>query len=224
MDLLLDPIEVRVLGCLLEKELATPEYCPLTLNALVNACNQKSNRDPVMLLTDDDVERALGSLAHRQLAIVSGEGGRVIKYRHFLAEKLGLEPHAQALLAELMVRGPQTPGELRARASRMVDLPDVVTVLGVCLALEDREPPLVTTLPRQPGRKEARYAQLFSGPPEPDAPVAPAPSPHSRSSVAAPPDPGTEARLAALEAEVAALRAEVAELRSLLVGPAGADA
>lgn len=218
MDLLLDPIEVRVLGCLIEKELATPEYCPLTLNALVNACNQKSNRDPVMLLTDDDVERALGSLAHRQLAIVSGEGGRVIKYRHFLAEKLGLEPHAQALLAELMVRGPQTPGELRARASRMVDLPDVVTVLGVCLALEDREPPLVTTLPRQPGRKEARYAQLFSGPPDPESQTAGAPAPSARGPVVPLPDPATDARLAALEAEVAALRAEVAALTRRLGG------
>jgi uncharacterized protein YceH (UPF0502 family) len=215
MDLLLDPVETRVLGCLLEKELATPEYCPLTLNALVNACNQKSNRDPALELAEAEVSRALTSLAHQQLAIVSGEGGRVVKYRHFLAEKLGLEPHAQAILAELMVRGPQTPGELRARASRMVEFPDVVTVLGVCLALEDREPPLVTTLPRQPGRKEARYAQLFSGPPDPDAPAtAAAPRPE-----ACAPEPSaseTRGRLDALEAEVAELRAEVAELKSLV--------
>jgi uncharacterized protein YceH (UPF0502 family) len=210
MDAPLDPLEIRVLGCLIEKELATPEYCPLTLNALVNACNQKSNRDPVMLLGDDDVERSLRSLAHQQLAIVSGEGGRATKYRHFLEEKWGLNPAQLALLAELMLRGPQTPGELRARVSRMVEVPDVTTVIGVYLSLEDRDPPLATTLPRQPGRKEARYAHLLAG-----APAAEAASddpPAESSSVL--PSPGRSDRVAALEDEVAGLQSELAALQA----------
>jgi len=225
VDTPLDPIETRVLGCLIEKELATPEYCPLTLNALVNACNQKSNRDPVLDLSEAEVSLALTSLAHRQLAIQSGEGGRVAKYRHFLVEKLGLDPYQLALLAELTLRGPQTPGELRSRASRMAEFPDLVSVIGAYLALEDREPPLVTTLPRQPGRKESRYAHLLSGPLEVEAPGVPAPSPSVREAVVAPAAPGTEPRIEALEAEVAelrsevsALKAEVAELMSLALG------
>lgn len=214
MDTPLDLIETRVLGCLIEKELATPEYCPLTLNALVNACNQKSNRDPVLDLSEADVSRALTSLTHRQLAIVSGEGGRVTKHRHFLAEKLGLDQPQLAVLAELMLRGPQTPGELRARASRMVDFPDVVAVIGVYLALEDRQPPLVATLPRQPGRKESRYAQLLSGPPDPGAPPSAAPVADAWAPAAPPPEPATDERHEALEAEVVALRADVAALRA----------
>jgi uncharacterized protein YceH (UPF0502 family) len=223
MDVPLDPVETRVLGCLIEKELATPEYCPLTLNALVNACNQKSNRDPVLDLSEEEVSRALSTLTYSQLAIVSGEGGRATKYRHFLAEKMGLLPPQLAVLAELMVRGPQTPGELRARASRMVPFPDVVSVVGVYLSLEDRQPPLVTTLPRQPGRKESRYAQLFSGPPELDVTSAAPPSLRVAASDAAP-APEVEARLAALEAEVATLRGEVAELTRLVLDPSRGDA
>ena len=206
----LSPVEARVLGCLIEKELATPEYYPLTLNALVNACNQKSNRDPVMELGDEDVSNAVSSLAWQQLAIVSGEGGRVTKYRHFLEEKWGLNPPQLAVLAELLLRGPQTPGELRGRASRMVELPDVTTAIGLAMSLEEHDPPLLATLPRQPGRKEARYAQLLTPPPEADA--APTAAPWTPPPTPAGPD--VSARLAALEAEVPALKEELAALKA----------
>jgi uncharacterized protein YceH (UPF0502 family) len=220
METPLDVVEVRVLGCLLEKELATPEYCPLTLNALVNACNQRSNREPVMALAEPDVKRALATLIQRQWAIVSGEGGRVTKYRHLLAETLGLHEVQQAVLAELLLRGPQTAGELRARAARMTELPDPVTVLGVCLSLEDREPPLIVTLARQPGRKEPRYAHLLCGAP---ACEAMGESPSAPPSSAAPAvdderEASLHAEVAALRAEVAALRAEVAALADLVSG------
>src|SRR5512136_1710189 len=128
MDSLLNDIEVRVLGCLIEKELATPEYYPLTLNALTNACNQKSNRDPVLNLGEADVVRALDSLRFKQLALLSAEGGRVPKYRHALVEKLRLDPAELALLGELLLRGPQTVGELRARAERMHPFADLTVV------------------------------------------------------------------------------------------------
>src|SRR5512137_661443 len=120
MDVILNSMEVRVLGCLIEKEMATPEYYPLTLNALTNACNQKSNRDPVLSLDEAEVVRALDTLRFKQLAVTSADGGRVPKYRHLLAEKLRLSPAELAVIAELLLRGPQTGGELRTRAERMV--------------------------------------------------------------------------------------------------------
>src|SRR5512133_3075995 len=119
MDVVLNEVEVRVLGCLIEKEMTTPEYYPLSLNSLTNACNQKSNRDPVLVLAEEDVVRALDSLRFKQLAVLSADGGRVPKYRHLLAEKMGLMPAEQAILCELLVRGPQTVGELRTRGARM---------------------------------------------------------------------------------------------------------
>ena len=217
MDPLLDPIETRVLGCLIEKELATPEYYPLTLNALVNACNQKSNRDPVVELSADEVSSALFSLTHAQLAIVAGEGGRSTKYRHFLCEKLGLEPPALAVLCELMVRGPQTPGELRTRTARMVALDDVGGVAAVLEQLEQAAPPLITWLSRQPGRKEQRVVQCLSELPEPESPrpVMSGASLAPRHETP-PPAPVDVARTEALEADVAALRAEVEALRAEL--------
>jgi hypothetical protein len=222
----LDAIETRVLGALIEKELATPEYYPLSLNALVNACNQKSNRDPVTDLCEADVSRALGTLGRKQLAILSGDSGRVSKYRHFMVEKLDLGRPELAILCELMLRGPQTPGELRTRAGRMCDLPDLACVGAILQKLGGETPPMVAILPRQPGRKEQRYAQLFGGMPaaEPASPAFPAAAPEEGPSDEAA-RTGRDARIEALEAEVAALReearalrSEVAELTRLVVG------
>jgi uncharacterized protein YceH (UPF0502 family) len=211
MDTILDNIEVRVLGCLIEKELTTPEYYPLSLNALTNACNQKSNREPVMNLDEQEVVRALDALRFKQLAVVSADGGRVLKYRHLLAEKFRLSPAEQAVIAELLLRGPQTVGELRTRGERMHSLPDLATVESILDELLGRTPPIVMRLPRQPGRKEARFAQLFSGEPELSAAES-SPAPEAaRLKVMA-----ENSRLEALENEVAALRAEVAGLRAIV--------
>jgi len=208
MEKILNSMEVRVLGCLIEKELATPEYYPLTLNALANACNQKSNRDPVMNLEETDVIRSLDALRSKQLALLSAEGGRVPKYRHTLMERLRLDPAELALLAELLLRGPQTMGELRARAERMHPFADLAAVEEALKELMERTPPLATSLPRQPGRKEQRYAHLFAGVPETEAEERTVPPEAARLKVMAEND-----RFAALEKEVASLRAEVAWLR-----------
>jgi uncharacterized protein YceH (UPF0502 family) len=208
MDTDLDEAEVRVLGCLIEKELATPEYYPLTLNALVNACNQKSNRDPLMNLEEEHVMRALDSLRFKQLAVVSAEGGRVPKYRHALVEKLRLDPAELSLLGELLLRGPQTVGELRAMAERMHPFADLAAVEEALQELMDRTPPLVTRLPRQSGRKEQRCAHLFAGAPEPED-----------EGRAVSPEAGRikvsyeNERIAILEKEIASLRADMEELR-----------
>src|SRR6202034_2665889 len=168
MDFSLDADEVRVLGSLLEKEITTPEYYPLSLNALLNACNQKSNRDPVVHFDEDTVERALYTLRDKGLTVnITGAGSRVPKFGHRLSEKLNLGRRELAVLCELMVRGPQTLGELRTRAERMHPFDDLAEVESVL----DRMPELVTKLPRRPGEKEARYAHLLSGP----VAVAPAP-------------------------------------------------
>lgn len=204
----LDSVAVRVLGALVEKELTTPAYYPLSLNALTNACNQLNNRDPVVAYTEAEVSRALDGLRQHRLAyVVTGGDSRVLKFGHKLGETLELPRPAVALLTVLLLRGPQTPGELRGRTGRMhefADLPDVLATLG---ALAARPAPLVAVLPRQPGTKEARYAHLLGGVPDVPAtpvPAAPAPAP-------APP-PGDAARVAALEAEVAALRRALAAL------------
>jgi uncharacterized protein len=165
MKMELTTIEARVLGCLVEKELATPEYYPLSLNALTNACNQKSNRDPVMSLDEPEVAQALDSLRFKGLAMQSAEGSRVSKYRHALAEKLYLEPYELAIVAELLLRGPQTVGELRTRTERMYSFGDLAAVETVLSDLMERETPLVARLPRQSGRKESRFAHLFCGEP-----------------------------------------------------------
>lgn len=161
MEMILNDTETRVLGCLIEKEMTTPEYYPLSLNALTNACNQKSNRDPVMVLDEALVATALDSLRFKQLAVVAADGGRVPKYRHLLAEKLGLLPPELALVCELLLRGPQTLGELRTRAERMHAFGDLASVETVLRELMERSEPLVARLSRQAGRKEARYAQLL---------------------------------------------------------------
>ncbi|WP_305043781.1 YceH family protein [Geoalkalibacter sp.] len=208
MDLLLNDVEIRVLGCLLEKEMATPEYYPLTLNALTNACNQKSNRDPVMSLEDADVIRALDALRTRGLAMQSAEGVRVPRYRHTLAEKLHLEPPQLAVLAELLLRGPQTLGELRTRAERMQPLADLAVVEEILGELAEHSPALATQLPRQPGQKENRYAHLLAGSPAVDTAPRGVPPEAARVQVTA-----VDQRIAQLEEEVAALRLEIAELR-----------
>jgi len=211
MEIILNDVEVRVLGCLIEKELATPEYYPLTLNALTAACNQKSNRDPVTTLDEADIVRALDALRFKQLAVVSAEGGRVPKYRHILAEKLRLSPAEMALCAELLLRGPQTAGELRSRGERMHPFSDLAALEEVLEELMGRTPPLIIRLPRQPGRKEQRYAHLFSGTPELPAEAENQPPEAARLKVMAEIE-----RLAQLEENVAALRTEVGELRRLV--------
>jgi uncharacterized protein YceH (UPF0502 family) len=211
MDVVLSEVEVRVLGCLIEKEMTTPEYYPLSLNALTNACNQKSNRDPVMALTEEDVVRALNRMRFNQLTVVSGESSRVAKYRHLLAEKMGLIPAELAVICELLVRGPQTSGELRTRCERMHSFPDPAAMEEVLNELMQRENPLIVRLPRQPGRKEARNAHLFSGMPDmtaEDHDLAPEPA---RVRVMA-----ENERIIKLEEELATLRSEVAGLRQMV--------
>jgi len=158
--------ETRVIGCLMEKSVIAPDIYPLTLNALTNACNQKSNRDPLMQLEDTDVVRALDNLRRKQLAHQSAEGVRAAKYCHNLDGLLRLDPEEQAILAELLLRGPQTVGELRNRAERMCIVGDLQAVEELLQNLAERETPLVMRLPRQPGRKEHRYAHLLAGVPD----------------------------------------------------------
>lgn len=211
METVLNETEVRVLGCLIEKELTTPEYYPLSLNALTNACNQKSNRDPVMALVEEDVIRALETLRFSQLAVVSADGGRVAKYRHLLSEKMQLVPAELALLCELLLRGPQTVGELRTRCERMQSFADLAAVEETLCELQERQPPLVTKLAKQPGRKEARFAHLFSGEPAAAAAADSPPPEAARLRVMA-----ENERIAKLEQEVAGLHSEIAELRQIL--------
>ena len=166
MDILLNEVEVRVLGALVEKEITTPEYYPLSLNALVNACNQKSNREPVMQLTEDTVRDALLSLQEKRLAgPASGADSRVTKYEHRL-ESFNFSRREIAVLCVLLLRGPQTPGELRGRTERMYRFEGLEQVQSALHQLMEREPPLATMLARQPGTKEARYAHLLGGPVE----------------------------------------------------------
>ena len=211
MDVVLNEVEVRVLGCLIEKEMTTPEYYPLSLNALTNACNQKSNRDPVMALAEEDVVRALNRMRFNQLTVVSGESSRVAKYRHLLAENMGLVPAELAIICELLVRGPQTVGELRTRCERMYPFPDLNAVEDALGELIEREHPLVVRLPRQPGRKEARNAHLFSGMPDMKVDELEAAPEPARVRVMA-----ENGRMVKLEEEVALLRSEVAGLRQMV--------
>ncbi len=213
MNTPLEPLEARILACLVEKSMATPEYYPLTLNALTAACNQKSNRDPVMQVSDSEILRTLNQLRDRLLvSSVSMAGSRAPRYRHSLVETLLLTPPQMAILSELMLRGPQTPGELRTRASRMVNIPDTATVQAILQDLANRpEGALVTILPRQTGRREERYGHLLSGPPvfEPKATE----STNHEDDDTPPPEPS---RLALLEARVATLEDELARITGRL--------
>jgi hypothetical protein len=201
--LTLTAVEVRVLGALVEKEMATPEYYPLTLNALLNACNQKSNRDPAVSYDEDTVAEAIDSLREKKLAaVITGAGMRVPKYRELLSESLNLGRRELAILCELMLRGPQTVGELRDRAGRLHPFADLDEVESILRRLMEWQPdPLAVRLARQPGTKEQRNAHLLSG------------EPAAVASAEAPPEaPARGERLAALEAEVRELRNEVRAL------------
>ena len=215
MQLTLTPIEARVLGALIEKEITTPEYYPLSLNALANACNQKSNRDPAMHLEENEVRRALNDLESQSLVRSVGDS-RVTKFEHRLQDAFNFYRPEIAIICELLLRGPQTPGELRTRASRMHPFEDLESVHSALQRLAKREPPMVTVLPRQPGRKEARYAHLLgdSSPLEAAAAAAPAANSSTNSHVPSSATTPQIDRLAALADEVARLRAQVADLQS----------
>jgi uncharacterized protein len=168
MGLELSETEVRVLGVLVEKEITTPEYYPLSLNALVNACNQKSNRDPVMTLDEDAVRKAIRALTDRAMARSASGDSRVAKFEHRLNELYNFHRHEIAVLCVLLLRGPQTPGELRTRSERMYAFEDLDAVHAALNLLMRRDPPLVKVLPRQPGTKESRYMHLLAGDADPE--------------------------------------------------------
>jgi uncharacterized protein len=210
---LLTPMEARVLGSLVEKEITTPEYYPLSLNAILNAANQKSNRDPVMDLDEDAVRRALDSLNQQGLARSAATDSRVPKFEHRLAEVFNFHRHEIALLCVLLLRGPQTPGELRTRTDRLYRFDDLAAVHSALNLLMKRQPSLVRVLPRQPGTKELRYVHLLSGDVEVSAPRL------AHAGASAGPTEGAFPdldRLVKLEDEIADLRAEVADLKSQL--------
>jgi uncharacterized protein YceH (UPF0502 family) len=207
VNIVLNEVECRVLGSLVEKEATTPEYYPLSLNALVNACNQKSNRDPVMNLDEAAVREALHSLDGQSLVrSVSPADSRVTKYEHRLQEAYNFYRHEIAILCLLLLRGPQTPGELRSRAERMHSFDDLGAVQSSLQHLMKREPPVVKALPRQPGTKETRYAHLLSG----DV-VQAEPEPREAGEASSASVDGE--RVKKLEKEIAALRNEIAELK-----------
>ena len=202
VTILLSAVEARVLGSLVEKEITMPEYYPLSLNALVNACNQKNNREPVMNLDEDQIRQALHGLEDDGLAgSARGTDSRVAKYEHRMQEVFNFTRGEIAVLCVLLLRGPQTPGELRGRTERMHRFEELGDVQSTLQRLMQREPPLAKVLPRQPGTKEARFAHLLSGDVAEAVP-----------NTAAAEGAGGRG-VAQLEAEVAALREEVAELR-----------
>ena len=209
-----DPIkltaaEARVLGALVEKEITTPDYYPLTLNAMVNACNQRSNREPVMNLDEDDVRQALHGLEEMHLAgRARSADGRVTKYEHWLGEAFNFSRSETALMCVLLLRGPQTPGELRGRTERMHTFTEISDVLAGLQRLMEREPSLVAILPRQPGAREARYAHLLSGPVESLAIATAQASIETTENAAV-----HNERIDQLETSVLELRREVADLR-----------
>lgn len=217
----LTPNEARVLGCLLEKEVTTPEQYPLSINSLTNACNQKSNRDPVLSLDEQTVQQTVDLLQKKHMVSDrSGYGGRVTKYKQtFCNSEFGLLQLAdieRAIICELLVRGPQSAGELRTRCNRMASIGDVAEVEAALHALgEHPRGPFVARLPRAAGARDARYAHLMSG--EVDGATSPA-EPTEASSPAASPQSGLAGRVQDLEAQVASLQLELAEIRRL-TGP-----
>jgi len=206
-ELHLSEIEVRVLGSLIEKDITTPDYYPLSLNALVNACNQKNNREPVMVLNEDSVRQALSTLQEKRMAgPAGGADSRVTKYEHRLQEIFNFDRRETAVICVLLLRGPQTPGELRGRTDRMYRFDALDDVQATLHKLMDRQPPLVRVLPRPPGTKESRYVHLFAGDTFP--PLTPETA-NSRVRT----ESSDEQRIANLEAEVAALKRDFHELK-----------
>jgi uncharacterized protein len=207
VSIILSETQARVLGALIEKDITTPDYYPLSLNALVNACNQKNNREPVMNLDENSVRDALRGLQDNGLAgPAGGADSRVTKYEHRIQEVFNFTRAETAIMCVLLLRGPQTPGELRGRTERMHRFEELADVQSTLQRLIERDPPLVKVLPRQPGTKESRYAHLLCGETAGwEAPAEPAPS-ASRGG-------HDDERVARLESEVAELRREVAELR-----------
>ncbi len=216
MKLQLSPLEIRVIGVLIEKEITTPDQYPLSLNALTNGCNQKSNREPVMDLSDAVVQEAVDRLIKKHLVRShSGFGSRVSKYQHrfFTAEfgALQLSPQELAVMCELMLRGPQTPGELRSRAERMARFTDVEHVERTLNDLMERGEPLVARLPRQPGKREARYAHRIG---DEAFPIEEGMASAGSGSA----DQSGHDRIDALERTVAELQTQVAALKELVAG------
>ena len=220
--MILNEIEARVLGSLIEKDITTPDYYPLSLNALVNACNQKNNRDPVMTLDEAAVRQGLTTLQEKRMAgPASGADSRVPKYEHRLQEVFNFDRREIAVVCVLLLRGAQTPGELRGRTERMYHFEALEDVVSTLDRLAQREPPLVCILARQPGTKEYRYMHLFSGEPlepivtraavERDANLS-----SSASDAGVPSTPPPALRLANLEEQVATLRAELTEVQQQL--------
>jgi uncharacterized protein YceH (UPF0502 family) len=220
VSIFLNSVEARVLGALVEKDITTPDYYPLSLNALVNACNQKNNRDPVMTLDEAAVREALDGLHNKNLAgPASGADSRVTKYEHRLQEMFNFTRGETAILCVLLLRGPQTPGELRARTERMHRFEDLTDVQASLQRLMQRDPPLASVVPRQPGSKESRSMHLLSGdmtdPGVADASAARVPSPTYPVANAAIPSTDCD-RMTHLEDEVATLREEVTDLKQQL--------
>jgi len=209
LNVLLNEIEVRVLGSLIEKDITTPDYYPLSLNALVNACNQKNNRDPVTNLDEGAVRDALSSLQEKRMAgPTSSADSRVTKYEHRLQEAFNFDRREIAILCVLLLRGPQTPGELRGRTERMFRFEALDEVQSALQRLMQRDPPLARVLPRQPGTKESRYMHLLAGDIEGgDEDVARAPSPATAGG------PSDAERISSMEEQLTNLKQEVADLQ-----------
>ena len=222
MPLELSALEARVIGCLMEKQIATPDQYPLSLNALVNACNQRSNREPVMTLEEREVQAVVDVLVRRQLVLEkSGFGGRVPKYHQLFCNtqfgSLKFSPTQTAIVCELLLRGPQTPGELRTHAARLATIHDIAEVETALEDLMTRpEGPFVMKLAREPGRRESRYAQLFTGEPV-VVPTTAAAAVHEPAATST----GLAERVAALEATVAQLQDELAALREAVAAADG---
>jgi uncharacterized protein YceH (UPF0502 family) len=216
MALQLSETEIRVLGALIEKESTTPEYYPLSLNALLNACNQKSNRDPVTTLGEDAVRHAIRTLSEQALVRSAGGDSRVAKFEHRINELYNFHRNELAVLCVLLLRGPQTPGELRTRTERLYSFDDLEAVHSALGLLMRRDPPLVKVLPRQPGTKEARYSHLLGADPTPTHHSSPeisqessADAPHPASRNISP----DSQRILQLESEVAELKSQLESLR-----------
>ncbi|MGH8176211.1 MAG: YceH family protein [Steroidobacter sp.] len=227
MNIHLNPTEARVIGCLIEKAITTPDQYPLSVNSLTNACNQKSNRDPVMDLNERTVQETIDGLVRKHLVLEkSGFGSRVPKYQHRFCNTgfgtLEFSPQETAILCELLVRGPQTPGELRTRASRMAEVHDVSEIETALQNLASRaDGPFVVRLPRESGRRDSRYAHLFSGEIEgasadeiAEQDAALNSSPRSEATSSGPRASALQERIQRLEEQVAQLRIEIDQLKS----------